>query len=490
MTRISAGIALLALLACSGRPPWVSSPPDATFAFEIRDTNGRLIPARITLVAVEGTPAVRLSRRDAGELRGRTLLTGNKIMTLDGRGAVEVPQGTYDVYVSRGIEWTLAHLPRVVVGPDGYVLRAKLDHVVDTSGWLSGDFHVHASPSWDSRVPLAHRVIEFATSGVDLIVSTDHNLIADYAPSIAELEAGSYVDSMIGNELSTRRRGHFGIYPLPADRVGETYGRLWRFRGDADDIFPAVRRDFPDALVQVNHPRRGDWMGDFWREHFDPTTGMAKPGFTLGFDTIEVYNGRDSRSPLEVVLKDWFELLDRGLVVTAMGNSDTHDLRSTLGGYPRNYVRVHDDRPGAADEDEIVAALRAHQAYFTTGPIVSLRSGDAGIGDVVTAPDGTVTVAIEVTAAPWIDIDAATLYVNGRIARRWPIEPTQLPQRLEAELEIVVESDSYVVLRVDGDQPLWPVGGDDDEHPIVPVAITNPLFIDRDGDGKYSPVAR
>src|SRR5690606_20341280 len=137
----------------------------------------------------------------------------------------------------------------------------------------------------------------------------------------------------------------------------------------------------------------------------------------------------------------------------------------------RNYVRVRDDRPGATGDDEISAALRARRAYFTTGPIVSLRSGEADIGDVVTAPDGTVTVAIEVTAAPWISVESATVYVNGKIARQWQIEPTQLPQRLEAELQIVVESDSYVVLRVDGSKPLWPVGGDDEQHPIVPVAI-------------------
>ncbi len=486
MTRLSIAIASIAAFACSWSAPRLPSQPSATLTFDIRDTSGQHIPARITLVGVDGTRAPRLSRRDAGELRGRMLLTGNKIMTLDGTGAVEIPQGVYDVYVSRGIEWTLTHVPRVAVGADGYALRARLDHIIDTSGWVSGDFHVHASPSWDSRVPLAHRVIEFVTSGVDLIVSTDHNVIADYAPSIDELEVAEYLDSMIGNEITTRRKGHFGIYPLPAEHVGETYGRLWRFRGAADVIFPAVRRDYPDAIIQVNHPRRRNWMGYFWDEHFDSTTGRASPGFSLDFDTIEVFNGRDSRSPLEEVLKDWFALLDRGLVATAMGNSDTHDLGSTLGGYPRNYMRVRDDRPRAFDTNEIVTALRARQSFFTTGPIVSLRSGDAGIGDVVTSRDGNVMVDIEVTAAPWITVESATLYVNGQIARQWPIEPTQLPQRLEAQLQVVVEADSYIVLRADGTTPLWPVGGDDESHPIVPVAVTNPLFIDRDGDGRYT----
>ena len=33
-------------------------------------------------------------------------------------------------------------------------------------------------------------------------------------------------------------------------------------------------------------------------------------------------------------------LLDRGHLVTATGNSDTHHLNYNLGGYPRNYVNV------------------------------------------------------------------------------------------------------------------------------------------------------
>jgi hypothetical protein len=483
MTRLL--LALLAAVACSRIPPRTPPPPNASFTFDIRDTKGQLIPARITLVAVGGTPQLGLSRSDAGELRGRTLLSGDKIMTLDGTGIIGVPQGTYDIYVSRGIEWSLVHVPRVAIGPAGYALHAKLDHVIDTTGWVSGDFHVHASPSWDSRVPLAHRVIEFVTSGVDVIVSTDHNMIADYAPVITALGAETYIDSIIGNEITTRRRGHFGAYPLPAAAVGRRYGSEWRWRGDATDIFPAVRRDFPGALIQVNHPRRRNWMGYFLDEHFDPATGRALAGFSLDFDTIEVFNGRDSRSPVEVVLKDWFSLLDRGFVATAMGNSDTHDIRSSLGGYPRNFIRVRDDRAGAFAVDDIVGALRARRSFFTTGPMVSMRSGEADVGDVVTTSDGNVKLSIEVTAAPWIAVDSATLYVNGKVAMQWTIEPTELPQRLEVECQVTVTEDSYVVLRADGSEPLWPVGGDDDKHPIVPMAVTNPLFIDRDGDGKY-----
>jgi hypothetical protein len=482
VTRLLVGLALLGLVACS-RTPQAASRSRASFAFDIRDTKGRPIPARITLVPVGGTAELKLSATDAVDLRGRMLVAGNKIMTLDGQGELDVPHGHYHAYVSRGIEWTVTITP-VGIGSAGFTLRTQLDHVIDTTGWLSGDFHVHASPSWDSHVPLSHRVIEFVTSGVDLIVSTDHNMIADYAPTIAELGVEKYLDSMIGDEVTTLHKGHFGVYPIAASQVGKPYGSQWRHQGDGADIFPAIRRDHPGAIIQVNHPRSHDWMGYFRDEHYSRQAGRALvPGFSLDFDTIEVLNTR-ALDPVDGVLEDWFSMLDHGHVVTAMGNSDTHDMHSGLGGYPRNYMRVPDDRAGKVSNKDIVDALRGHHSFFTTGPIIDLRSGNAGIGDVVPAPDGRVTLSIEVSAAPWIGVESATLYVNGKVEKRWAIAPSKLPQRLDVQHSIVVSEDSYVVLRADGKQSMWPVAGNTELYQIVPIAITNPLFVDRDGDGR------
>ena len=62
------------------------------------------------------------------------------------------------------------------------MVQARLRHVVDTHGWLSADFHVHAARSPDSRVPMHDRIYEFVADGVELIVATDHNVVCDYAP--------------------------------------------------------------------------------------------------------------------------------------------------------------------------------------------------------------------------------------------------------------------------------------------------------------------
>ena len=455
------------------------------FVFEVHDPAGRLIPARITLVGVGGTFDPKLASSDAGERRGRLVLAGNKIMTLDGTGELDVPAGVYDIYVSRGIEWSLFVVPRVELGTGAYKLRAQLDHVIDTTGWLSGDFHVHAAPSWDSYVPLANRATEFVVEGVDLIVSTDHNVVADYAPVIDELDVEPYLESMIGDELTTIGWGHFGVYPLPKTLVGSHYGSVWR-EGMGSEIFSAVRRERPGTLIQVNHPRSIGHMGYFKDERFDRKTGRSThPGFSFDFDTLEVLNGRQA-STAEAVLLDWFSLLDHGRVVTAMGNSDTHELHTTLGGYPRNYLRVPDDRPGHTTQAEIVAAILGKHAFFTTGPFVQLRSGEAGIGDTVTAHSGKLTVDIEVSAAPWIAVDTVTLYVNGTVEERWTVAPSTLPVRFETQHAITVDRDSYVVLRADGKEPMWPVAGNTEHTLVMPMAITNPLFVDVDGDSKYT----
>ena len=53
-----------------------------------------------------------------------------------------------------------------------------------------------------------------------------------------------------------------------------------------------------------------------------------------------------------------------------------------------------------------------------------------------------------------------------------------------------VTGDSYVVVRVDGERPLSPVVGDRKTFTAYPFALTNPIFIDVDGDGRYRTGAK
>jgi hypothetical protein len=174
--------------------------------------------------------------------------------------------------------------------------------------------------------------------------------------------------------------------------------------------------------------------------------------------------------------------------VTATGNSDTHHLTFNIGGYPRNYLHIVNDHPEAVTPKQIAQAIKGHHAFFTTGPIVNLTVNGGTIGNLVPARGGKAQAEITVRAAPWISVERVTLYLNGREAKRWPVTTGPGPrpvERFHETFDLQTPADGYVVVRVDGDKPLTPVVGDGKTFTAYPFALTNPVFLDVDGDGKY-----
>ena len=75
-----------------------------------------------------------------------------------------------------------------------------------------------------------------------------------------------------------------------------------------------------------------------------------KPGMPLStaglFDGIEVLNGYAMRPPdIADLLLDWFALLNQGLRLTGLGNSDTHRIDWLRGGYPRTWLGLPTTEP-------------------------------------------------------------------------------------------------------------------------------------------------
>jgi hypothetical protein len=494
------GCVLLARWASVGGAPVVPDAPmklepEGGLSFDVRDAKtGERIPCKLTLVGVDGTRDPELTRVDIGRQEGDAIAAYNRIMSLTGVGAVHVPLGSYDVTVSRGPEWEISTARRVKITPRGATVTARLAHVVDTHNWLSADFHVHAARSPDSRVPMQDRVFEFVADDVQMIVATDHNVISDYEPYIRELGAGKYITSAVGDELTTNGWGHFGAFPLPAvlERAGQ--GAVLVHGRRPDDFFRDVRSNAPDAIIDVHHPRIDAEIGYFDLGHFDARSDHAdRPGFSWDFDALEVMNGYQDpvRRSVDRIIDDWFSLLNHEHIVTATGNSDTHHLTFNIGGYPRNYVKVRDDHPAAVDGKQVANALKFHHAFFTTGPFVTLEVNGGTIGDLVPARGGKARADITVQAAPWVSVERVTLYLNGREAKRWDVTggSTEVV-RFKQSYDLTTPTDGYVVVRVDGEKSLSPVVGDRKTFTAYPFALTNPVFLDVDGDGKYRTGAK
>lgn len=464
--------------------------PEGGLSFDVRDAKtGGLIPCKLTLVGVDGTRDPEFTRVDIARAESEgTVAAYNRLMSLTGSGVAHVPVGTYDVTVSRGPEWETFTARRLKIPPKGAAVTAQLQHVVDARGWLSADFHVHAARSPDSRVPMENRIYEFVADDVQMIVATDHNVVSDYEPYIRELGVGRYIASAIGDELTTASWGHFGAFPLPPDLERAGQGAVLVHGRRPADFFKDVRTNAPGAIIDVHHPRIDAEIGYFDIGQFDARSDRAgRAGFSWDFDALEVMNGYQDpvRRSVDRVIDDWFALLNHDHLITATGNSDTHHLTFNIGGYPRNYVKLRESRPEHVDPKMVAAAVRGHHTFFTTGPFVTLEVAGGSIGDLVPARGGTARAEITVQAAPWVAVDHVILYLNGREAKRWAVEPSTNSVRFHETFDVTTPRDGYLVVRVDGAKSLSPVVGDRKTFTAYPFALTNPIFLDVDGDGKY-----
>src|SRR5262249_39418748 len=98
---------------------------------------------------------------------------------------------------------------------------------------------------------------------------------------------------------------------------------------------------------------------------------------------------------------------------------------------------------------------------------------------------------VEILAAPWVDVRRLELYIGG-LRRGKPIEipPSKNVQRYKSSIDLKVNEDTYVVLIARGESSLEPVVNPPEGRPApLPLGITNPIYLDRDGDGKWTPPA-
>jgi hypothetical protein len=61
--------------------------------------------------------------------------------------------------------------------------------------------------------------------------------------------------------------------------------------------------------------------------------------------------------------------------------------------------------------------------------------------------------------------------------------------RFDDTIELDASRDGYAIVRVDGDRPMAPNVGDVHSFLVYPLAVTNPIWIDGDGDGNVTPIA-
>lgn len=413
--------------------------------------------------------------------------------------------GRYGVYATRGPEFSVSQTEIEVAAGESLSLDlAPPNRVLETPGWISADLHVHAEPSDDSTVPMRTRLASFVAEGGEVIVSTDHDHVSDYAPLIDSFGLAARVRSVVGLEITSTvatpaapfTAGHSNVFPLPYRPLAHRKGAIRSEGRRLRELIAAARRIPGERLFQLNHAREpgSDAIsneGAFFTHlsvgnGFDPALPLDAPtnrslierdprsGLRdLDFDAMELLNG-PSMSRYRNLRRDWFALLRQGERPTATGNSDTHTLRSAPA-VPRNYVRMTDDAPETFDEAEFIANLKAGAAFVTTGPILEARFASEPTG-------GNARLLVTVRSAPWVPVSTLRVFVNGELAHERALQMVSGASVIEVDLRF--ERDAFVTVEVEGEA--------DAVYAAVlpgftPFAHTNPIFVDADGDGSWMP---
>jgi hypothetical protein len=220
---------------------------------------------------------------------------------------------------------------------------------------------------------------------------------------------------------------------------------------------------------------------------------------------------------------DYFRYLEHGMVRTQVASSDSHEGIHEPG-FPRTFFQSPTDSPSALTTKDAITSLRAGHAVASYGPFLRASVGGKTFGDVAPAKGGgTVALDLTVETASWFGVDRIEIYENGLLVR--VITPDSKPADIvdysgTLTLDVPEKRDSWIVIIAMGlaDQNLMrPVSLDvpygeiqlaqvasdafalipivntiitapprlPDWFPIPAYAVSNPIFLDTDGNGKY-----
>ncbi len=526
----------------------------------------RAIPARLTFIGVKGTPNPRFGKDfdaisflpgNETDLMPETFGGGaaqrNWVYLDDGADTVQLPAGYYEVYISHGPEYTLRRKKIRVKDGSEKKLRARIRRVVDTSGFISADFHIHSGRSQDTQAGIRDRVISFAGEQVEVMVSTDHDFHLDYAPLISSLNLGNEVTSIVGNEVTGSvpnppafpdSYGHINAWPLPVIPNARRDGAIEEEFVAPNWLYKRLR-DQGAEVIQYNHVRAGvsgvTSIGFFNNFGYDPDLPISAspndllldddvlgPGISgvsnptglrnIDFDATEIMNGTSIPDYI-AVRRDWLSLLNQTDFSTVpfikgTGTSDSHRVTIETAGYARSYVGGAGDDPATLNVTTFNNEVLAGNLIGTTGPFVRFSMSEdggasAGLGEVlvpnVPGPSADLTLHIEVEAAPWVAVQQVRVISNGFNTltfdesttpavgkggkRPWTQSPKAV-KRFEADIPITVNQDTYFI--VEAGTALSPLPTvdpfiDSILPGMIPIAFTNPIFVDTAGDGFDPP---
>jgi hypothetical protein len=425
----------------------------------------------------------------------------NLIYTEDGRFRRALEPGRYRVTISHGPEYDAVTKPLVITRGKAAPLSAQLRRTVDTSGWISADFHSHSSPSGDNTSSQLGRVLNLLAEHIEFAPCTEHNRISTYEPHLRRLDAVGRMATCSGIELTgaVLPVNHQNAFPLEYHPHTQDGGAPQIDENPVVQIERlALWDNGRDKLVQENHPDIIRILAD------GDLDGKADGGFEKMFrwmDVIEVHPPHLILSPPERptpenpfgnVMLHWMQLFNLGYRIPGVVNTDAH-YTFHGSGWLRNYIVCSTDDPAKIDVMEVVQASEAGHIVLTNGPFLEVQyqteAASAIPGDDVQS-SGAGQLLVRVQCANWLEVNRVQVLINGRA------EPALNFHRrthstmfgpgvvqFDATLPIRLERDAHLIVAAIGEGLNLSAVMGPQQAAVPPVAVSNPIFVDVDGGG-------
>ncbi len=456
-------------------------------AVEVQVTEAdRPVPCRLTVLNAQGAlMTVGAQSNDELAVRPGIVYTGT------GRATFGLPVGKYTIYAGRGFAYGIDSTTLTLKAGDTARPRLSIRREVPTPGYVSCDTHVHTlSYSGHGDATLAERMLTVAGEGIEFPIATDHNAHVDYLAAAVKHKVRPYFTPVIGNEVTTPV-GHFNIFPVPAGApIPEFESKDWK------TIFDSIARRTEAKVIILNHPRDlHSGYRPFGPRHHNAATGENLDGWVLRANAMEVINSGALQTDPLLLYRDWFAMLNRGIRLTPVGASDSHDVGRYIIGQGRTYIRARADDPSKLDIQEAVSHFRAGRVLVSLGLLADITVNDKyGPGDLVPA-SGPVKVRVRVLGPSWTTAEKVELFANGRKIREARIA--------DGKQAGVKWSGEWILPRFPHDVHLaaiatgpgvrelyWPIGKPyQPTSPVVDsrvIGSTGAVWIDSDGDGQWT----
>lgn len=472
----------------------MQDPPLGRATVRIVDSSGASVPGKVSFHGIAPTPSPYFRPQNPALHDGYWESARNSVFPLRAAMDIELPVGAYRVSASRGPLYSIAEQTVHIEKDAAQSLVFTIDRVLDRPDLISMDAHLHTLES-DGAVHIDEKIRAIVAEGIDVAIATDHNFPVDYRPELERLGLEDQLIVVAGAEVTVPERLDYNTYPMLVQPDEYNHGAIDALSTDLSGRFKASRERDRNVILQINHPRL--WQFDYFNWHgLDPdSAAFANEGFDLSFDVIEVVNGANyDEVNNKATRKDWFNLLRRGYFRPLVGTSDSHEVDQDEPGYSRTWI-YHGEADGdPVNVERLMERVRAGRSFASNGPLLDLTlNGRYGPGETLTATDGAARVVVDAWSAPWTEATAVQLYVNG-VPQVLPMRSVPYPAAVHwhGETELRLEQDAFVVAELRGTKDLFPVvqrraTPHGEAAGVLPYALTNPVFVDIDGNGTFDP---